>query len=123
MWFSGRNHACTTSDTRMIWADNGVREAALTNRCATDLTMLGSANRQVSLDVRQYRIYLPNNIERYKMKEFYDNLILQLDLLIGFLDVASGDVFELIKNHKAFNNESRAPRGLTVSGYIFLPVR
>jgi hypothetical protein len=107
----------------MIWADNGVREAALTNRCATDLTMLGSANRQVSLDVRQYRIYLPNNIERYKMKEFYDNLILQLDLLIGFLDVASGDVFELIKNHKAFNNESRAPRGLTVSGYIFLPVR
>lgn len=39
------------------------------------------------------------------MKREYQILINQLNSLIGFLDVASKDVFEVIKDHKAFDDE------------------
>ncbi|WP_185154522.1 hypothetical protein [Fulvivirga sp. M361] len=39
------------------------------------------------------------------MTEEYQNFIGELNSLIGFLDVASQDVFNVIKDHKSFNDE------------------
>lgn len=39
------------------------------------------------------------------MEECYNNLISQLDLLIGFLDVASEDVFQQIQDDRVNNNK------------------
>lgn len=38
------------------------------------------------------------------MKESYENLITQLDSLIGFLDVSNQDVFEMIRHHKTYGD-------------------